>query len=188
MIDKNLVYIEIIFLLGVLLSVFIPKNLFLKILIVVVLFLFVLKEIDDYKYIKQKYLYVGYGFVILLALFIITEYINSTYFVAFLICLVVIYLYLFKIIFNTTYGIVTRVKSKKIFVMLNDPFYKSKKELELSYSGHIKKDDIVILELTKFPINKKVVKVINVVSNDSTQVMPKLERAGKRVKKVKKKK
>jgi hypothetical protein len=184
MIDKNILYIEIIFLLGVLLTVFIPKNIFLKVLVVIVLFLFVIKEIDDYKYIKQKYLYVGYGFVILLVLFIINEYIVSLYFIVTLICLVVIYLYLFKVLFNTTYGKVTSIKRKEISIALCDPFYKSKKEIVLNYSGKIKKDDIVILELTKFPINKKITKIISVVSQNDTDVK-KVSVKSKSIKKTK---
>ncbi len=164
MIDKNILYIEIIFLLGVLLTVFISKNVFLKILIVIVLFLFVIKELDDYKYIQQKYLYVGYGFVSLLVLFIINEYIVNIYFVAALICLVIIYLYLFKVLFNTTYGKVTKVTGRKVSIQILDPFYKTKNELVLSFSGKVKKGDVAIIALTKFPINKKAIKIIKVVT------------------------
>jgi len=188
MIDKNLVYIEIIFLLGVLLNVFVPRNIFLKILIVIVLFLFVIKEIDDYKYIKQKYLYVGYGFVVLLVLFIITEYIINIYYIAALICLVVIYLYLFKVLFNTTYGKVIKVNRGKVSILVCDPFYKTKKEIDLSYSGKIKKDDIVILELTKFPINKKITRIIKVISEEKEVVLEIQKPKVKPTKKVKKKK
>jgi len=188
MIDKNLVYIEIIFLLGVLLNVFVPRNIFLKILIVIVLFLFVIKEIGDYKYIKQKYLYVGYGFVVLLVLFIITEYIINIYYIAALICLVVIYLYLFKVLFNTTYGKVLKVNRGKVSILVCDPFYKTKKELDLNYSGKIKKDDFVILELTKFPINKKITKIIKVISEEKEVVAEIPKTKVKSITKVKKKK
>jgi len=163
MIDKNILYIEIIFLLGVLLTVFVHKNVFLKILIIIILFLFVIKEADSYKYIKNKYLYVGYGFVSLLILFVINEYMVNIYFVAALICLVIIYLYLFKVLFNTTSGIVTKVIRKKISIQLNDPFYKPKKEIQLSYSGKVKKNDVAIISLTKFPVNKKIVKIIKII-------------------------
>ncbi|MEI8364392.1 MAG: hypothetical protein WCF78_02960 [archaeon] len=188
MIDKNIVYIEIIFLLGVLLNVFVPRNIFLKILIVIVLFLFVIKEIDDYKYIKQKYLYVGYGFVVLLILFIITEYIINIYYIAALICLVVIYLYLFKVLFNTTYGKVIKVSKGKVSIQVCDPFYKTKKELDLSYSGKIKKEDLVILELTKFPINKKITRIIKVISEEKEEAIEIKKPEVKTTKKVKKKK
>jgi len=128
MIDKNIIYLEIIFLLGALLCVFVPHALFLKLLVIIILFLFIVKEQDTYQYIKQKYLYVGWGFIALLVLFILTEYIVNLYFIVALICLVVVYLYLFKVLFNTTYGVVTKVAGRNVSVQLIDPFYKSKKE------------------------------------------------------------
>jgi len=188
MIDKNIVYIQIIFLLGVLLTIFIPRHLFLKILIVVILFLFVIKELDDYKFIKQKYLYVGYGFIGLLILFIINGYVISVYYLAALICLVIVYLYLFKVLFNTTYGKITKVKGKKVNVQVLDPFYRTKKEVELNYSGSIKKEDVVIMELTKFPINKRITKIIKIIPKEKEIKDPKKESQPKLVKKVKKKK
>jgi len=163
MVDKNLLYLEIIFLLGIVLCVFVPGKIFLKILLLVILYLFVIKELDVYVYNKQKYLYVGYGFIILLALFTIIEYIKNIYFIVFLICLVVIYLYLFKVLFNTTYGKVTKIKGRKVSFVIEDTFYRAKKEFTLSFTGIVKKDDVVIIGLTKFPINKKPDKILKVI-------------------------
>jgi len=163
MVDKNLLYLEIIFLLGILVCVFIPGKIFLKILLVIILFLFMLKELDLYVYNTIKYKYVGYGFVIILFLFVFIEYIKSLYFIVFLICLVVIYLYLFKVLFNTTYGRVNKIKGRKVSFIIEDSFYKPKSEFTLSYSGKVKKGDVVIIQLTTFPINKKPSKIIKVI-------------------------
>jgi len=169
MVDKNLLYLEIIFLLGIALCVFVPGKIFLKILILIILYLFVIKELDIYVYNRNKYLYVGYGFIGLLVLFNIIEYIKSIYFIVFLICLVVVYLYLFKVLFNTTYGRVIKVKGRKVSFLIEDTFFKPKREFSLNYSGKTKKGDLVIIELTKFPVNKKPYKISKVIIEKKEQ-------------------
>lgn len=161
--DKHVLYLQLIFLASIIVNLLVPKQLFLKILLLLLTFLFYLKETESYPYIKSKYNYVGIGFSVILLLFIISEYITHIYFLVFFMCAVVLYLYLFKVLFNTTYGVVVKSTSKTATIKIEDPFLKSKKEYVLNYSKKIDVGSIVILELSKFII-KKPIKIKKVIS------------------------
>lgn len=161
--DKNLIYLEIIFLVSVITYLLVPGMLFLKILLMVLTFLFFLKETQNYVYNKSKYMYVGIGFTSILFLFILSDYIMHIYFLVFFICSVVLYLYLYKVLFNTTFGEVTKVSSKEVSFKIIDSFFKTKKEFTLPTTRKISVGDVVILELSKSLISKKPIKILNVV-------------------------
>jgi len=158
--DKNLLYLEIIFICGLIVNLFIDKNLFLKILIIIMLFLFVIKEKDNYIYNLDKYLYVSYGFIAILILLMFVEYFPNIYFIVIIMCAVVLYLYLFKALFNRTYGVIVSCTTKHAKVKITDSFFKSRKIHTIPTKKKYIKDKIVLIELSKFPINKKPIRII----------------------------
>lgn len=164
--DKHLLYLELIFLFGVIVNLLLPGYLFLKILFVILLYLFVIKEKEEYKLILPKYTYIGYGLCSILVLFIISGYVNNIYFIMVFICLVVIYFYLYKVLFNITYGVVVSSKPSAVQIRITDSFYKSKKIYNIKTRKKYKKDTLLLLELSKFPINKKPIKIIKEVKLD----------------------
>jgi len=161
--DKHIIYLEIFFLFSIVINLIVPGNLFLKILLMLLTFLFYIKEIGSYKLIKAKYNYIGIGFTVILLLFIISEYVTHIYFLLIFMCLVVLYLYLFKILFNTTYGVVTKKNAKEVFFKIKDPFFNHNKEFSLKSSKVVKVGDQILLETSKFFVNKKPIKIKKVI-------------------------
>ncbi len=161
--DKHIIYLEIIFLFSIIVNLIVPGNLFLKILLMLLTFLFYIKEIGSYKLIKAKYNYVGIGFTSILGMFIISQYITHIYFLLVFMCLVVLYLYLFKVLFNITYGVVTKSNSKEVYFKIKDPFFNLNKEFSLKYSRPLKEGTVILIELSKFFVNKKPVKIKKVI-------------------------
>lgn len=162
--DKHILYLEIIFLASIVVNLIVPGMLFLKILLLLLTFLFFYKELDNYPYIRNKYMYVGIGFTSILFLFIVADYVTHIYFLVGFMCAVVAYLYLFKILFNETYGVVLKSTEKEITFKLEDPFLLSKKEYSLRYSKKVKVGSTVVVLLSTFFINKKPIKVKKVIS------------------------
>ena len=158
--DKNLIYLEIIFLFGLFVNLIVEKQLFLKILVPILLFLFVIKEQANYKYILDKYLYVGYGFTVILIIFIFIDYFPNIYFITIIMCLVVVYLYLYKILFNKTYAEIISKVSKGYKLKLLDSFLNTKKEYFVESKKVLKKGDIVLILLSKESFIKKPKKII----------------------------
>ena len=158
--DKHLVYLEIIFLFGLFVNLAVEKQLFLKILIPILLFLFVIKEQSNYKYVLNKYLYVGYGFTAILFIFIFIDYFPNIYFITTIMCLVVVYLYLYKILFNKTYGEIISKVSKGYKVKLLDSFLNTRKEYFVESRKALKKHDRVLILLSKESFIKKPKKII----------------------------
>ena len=190
--DKHIIYLQIFFLLAVVVTLFVSNNLFLKILFTLLVFLFFIKEVDKYIYNKDKYLYIGYGFTSILILFILLEYITSIYFLVFFTCLIVLYIYLYKMFFNTTYGVVKESTTKEVSFKITDPFFKSKKIHTLPYNKKIPLDSIVIVELSRFFTKKKPVTIKKVILNEKDvekkAVKLKEERVSKTNKKILEKK
>ncbi|MDD3975886.1 MAG: hypothetical protein PHN22_01830 [Candidatus ainarchaeum sp.] len=159
---KHIWQLEIIFLCGLFVNLFVEKMLYLKILFIFLILLFVFKEKDTFVFIKLKYLYFGYGLVGILILALLIGFISNIYFITISICLVVLYFYLYKIIFNKTIGVVLKISSKKIYFKVIDPFYKSKKEFILSSNLKISKNDKISILQSSFLIKKplKILKVL----------------------------
>ncbi|HRT02508.1 MAG TPA: hypothetical protein P5513_01020 [Candidatus Diapherotrites archaeon] len=166
MIDKDLLFIEILFLINVFIILFVKKNLYMKILFVILLFLFILLRKENYVYNKNKYLYITYGLIIILILFILTEYIKNIYYIVFVICSIIIYYYLSKILFNTTYGEVITNTKGQVQIKILDSFYKLNKIYTLPTTKTLKEKQLVLIELSKSPINKKPIKIIKVIKNE----------------------
>ena len=165
MLNKHIWQLEILFLCGLIVNLFIEKKLYLKILFIILLTLFFFKEKNEFILIKSKYLYFGYGLIGMLVLSLLLNYVTHIYFITFSICLVVLYFYLYKIIFRKTIGKVTKVKNNQIYFKIIDPFYKSKKEFNLFSRKKIIKEDTILVEQSKFLI-KKPIKILEVVKNN----------------------
>jgi hypothetical protein len=161
--DKNLLYLEIIFLAGVIISFLVEGNIFLKLLILIILFLFIIKEKDQYRYNLNKYLFISYGLLVILFLIYLVEYITHIYYLVFVICIVVIYFYLYKTLFNTTYGVIVSSTTKNAKVKILDSFYKFNKIYTIPVNRKLIKDKKVIIKLSSFPINKKPEKIIRIL-------------------------
>jgi hypothetical protein len=164
--DKHLLYLQFLFIITIFIYLFIEKNYFLKILFLVLTFLFFLKEQGSYVYNKDKYLYVGYGFTGILILFFISEFITHIYFLVFFMCAVVLYLYLYKVLFNTTYGVVLESTTKNATIKIKDSFYRRGKEFTLKYSKKIPTGKTVLLELSKNFVDKKPIKIKKIIKNE----------------------
>ncbi len=161
--DKNLLYLQILFMFAVIVNIFVQNKLFLNILLVLLVFLFFFKEVDNYVYNRNKYMYVGIGFSTILVLFILTEYITHIYFLVFFMCGVVLYLYLYKVLFNTSYGTVIKSTTTSITFKIEDSFFKSKKEHTLKYSKKVPIGSTVLVELSKSIVSKKPIKVKKII-------------------------
>lgn len=162
--DQHLIYLQIIFMASLLLILIVKKQIFLKILLVLLTFLFYFKEIEAYPYIKQKYNYVGIGFTAILGVFIFLEFFSSIHFLTIFMCLIVAYFYLYKVLFNTSYGVVLKSTQTTATIRLTDPFIRSKKEYVLKTKTKLAKDTLVIVELSSFFINKKPIKIKKIIS------------------------
>ena len=78
-------------------------------------------------------------------------------------CVVILYLYLYKVLFNTTFGIVVKSTSSNITVKITDSFFKTKKEYTLKYSKKPKINSIAILALSTSFVDKKPIKVKQII-------------------------
>ena len=163
--NKHIWNLEIIFLCGLFVNLFVVDKIFLKLLFIFLLGLFVFKEKSEFILISKKYFYFGYGLMSILTLSILINYITSIYFITGVICAIVIYFYLYKILFIQTIGKVTKVSQGIVYFKIIDPFYKSKKEFKLSSKKKIKKDDVILVKQSMSLI-KKPVKIISVVKED----------------------
>lgn len=161
--DKHLLHLQFLFIITIFIYLFIEKNYFLKVLFLVLTFLFFLKEQASYIYNKDKYLYVGYGFTGILILFFISEFITHIYFLVFFMCVVVLYLYLYKVLFNTTYGVVLKSTTKNITLKIKDSFYKREREFTLKYLKKVPEGSIAILELSKNIVDKKPINIKKII-------------------------
>ncbi len=161
--NKHLIYLELIFLVAVILNLFVPDMLTLKILFLLLTFLFFIKELDAFTYNRAKYKYVGIGFTSILFLFILAQYITHIYFLVFFMCAVILYLYLYKVLFNTTFGVVIKSLATTITVKITDPFFKTKKEYILKCFKKPKLNSIIILNLSKSFVDKKPISVKQII-------------------------
>lgn len=161
MISKDLLYIQIFFLFSLIVNLFIDGLLFLKILLIILLLLFIIKSKDSFVYNRQKYNFFCYGLLFFCVLFLLTNYLTSSYFYTFLFCVLILFIYLFKVLFNTSYGEVISYKDGFIEVKVLDAFYKSK--VIFFKSKKLLTGSIVVFSLTKFPFAKKPVDIIDVV-------------------------
>jgi len=160
--DKDLLFIEFIFFLSLIINVFIQNHLSVKLLFIVLLFLYILKSKPNYVYNKSKFLFVSYGLVVFSVLFLLLNYITSFYFILFMFCLLVLFLYLKYILFRFSYGVVVKKNNQQITINIKDAFYR-KKITTLNTRKQVKKGDVVIFSLKNLFLQKSSQKVISII-------------------------
>lgn len=162
MINKDLLYIQIFFMFSIIINLFISGLLFLKILLILLLFLFILKSKDSFVYNRAKYDYFSYGLLLFSILFLLSNYITSPHFFTALFCILILFIYLFKVLFNTSYGeVIKNHENGMVEIKVLDPFFKTKNVV--LKNKKLLTGSIVVFSLTKFPLAKKPVQIIDVV-------------------------
>jgi len=115
--------LQLFLLISVFVNLFIDKNLFLKVLLLLLLFLYGLLILTDFKHNRERYLFSATGYVVISLLFLFVRYIPGTTYVLFLSCLLVIFIYLSRVLFASTYGIVIESTNRYAIVKIKDDLY-----------------------------------------------------------------
>lgn len=157
---------QMFFLTSVFVNLFVQKNLFLKILLTVLLFLYGLLILPEFKYNKNKFLFTGVGFIVISILFLISGYIASANYLVIVFCVLVAFLYSSKVIFNTTYGEVIITSPKNIQVRILDVLYKYNKIYTIESTKKIPLNSLVSLKLG-LSLPRKPISVIAIICNNS---------------------
>jgi len=165
MIDKHMLYIEILFLISLFISLFVPSNLFLKLLFVILLILFVIKEKENYVYNSNHYLFVGAGLSVISLLFVFAGYISNFIYLTILICAVVLFVYLSKVLFYKTYGTIIHCRNKEVEIRIDDVFFKSKKNLIFKTNKKLVAGTTVLVRLSKYPFGRKPIAIEKIIIN-----------------------
>jgi hypothetical protein len=161
--DKNFILLEFLFFASVLANLLLKNNLYLKILLIVLYTLFFIKLLPTYKLNKNKYIFVNINFIIILILFIIIGYFKTFEMTLIVGCYLILFLYLSRVIFNTTFGVVVLKDGYNISVELKDVFYKFKKRIILKSKKKMVVGSKVIIKLSNFPLFKKPISILKVI-------------------------
>jgi hypothetical protein len=160
--NKDLLMIEIIFIAFLLINSFVKNALSIKILFIFLLLFYILKSKSTFVYNKSKFVFISYSLIIFSILFLLTNYVISFIFIVIIFCLLVLFLYLKYVLFRYSYGTVIKKTNQKIFVKVDDCFYKKNKIIELITRKKVNKNDIVIFSLENVFLQKKQKKVISI--------------------------
>jgi len=139
---------------SVLVNLFIDANLFFKILLICLLFLYGLLILTEFKYNRERYLFSASGFVIISILFLIARYTTGTTFIVFLFCFLVLFIYLSRVLFSRTFGVVLESNSKETKVKIKDEFFSFGKVFNIKSTTKFAKDSLVLIELDKTVFRK----------------------------------
>ncbi len=173
---------QLFFIISVFVNLFVNDNLFLKILLVFLLFLFGLLILPEFQHNKNKFLFTGIGFVILSILFLFAGYfINLTYIIV-LTCILVVFFYCSKVLFSTSYGEVIFSTDRTAQIKIKDVFYNLNKIYSIETSKKIASGSIVSICLDN-SILRKPTKIIDVIC-ESTTTIPKTSKTQKIPKKA----
>jgi len=164
--DKKFLMLEFIFLASIIANLLLDKNLYLKILLIVLYILFFILYLPNYVYNKFKFYFVNIFLIITSVLFLILKYVTSLTYVVVLVCYLVLFWYLSKIIFRTTYGVVISSKSGILTIKILDIFYTINKQISIKSKKHVNKDDIVILNLNGFFLSKKPLSIKKIIKSE----------------------
>jgi glucan phosphoethanolaminetransferase (alkaline phosphatase superfamily) len=155
----------------------VPHNLFLKILLICLLFLFGLLILPEFEYNRTKFFFNGIGFLVLSVLFLIAGYLTSLTYMIILTCILVAFLYCSKILFNTTFGEVIFSTQKTAQVKILDPFHNLNKIYTIETTKKLNHKAIVSLKLDN-TIFRKPIAVIDVIC-DNSKILPKVAKLQK---------
>ncbi len=160
--DKDLLVIEIVFLCSLLVNVFINNHLSIKLLLSVLLFFYILKSKPNYIYNQKKFLFISYGLLTLSVLFLLLGYFSSFTYVVFMFSALVLFLYLKYVLFRYSYGTIIKKNKQKIYLNIEDAFYR-KKKVVLTTRRKANIGDVVIFSLDNVFLQKKQKKVISII-------------------------
>lgn len=157
---------QMFFLTSISVSLFIQNNLFLKILLVCLLFLYGLLILPEFVYNKNKFLFIGSGFVVLAVLFLIAGYITNINYMIALSCILVAFFYSSKVLFDTTYGEVIITTPNNVQVRILDDFYRPRKIYTIDTKKKYPLKAIVSIKLTA-SIFRKPKEIIEILCDNS---------------------
>lgn len=161
---------QLFFIASIFVSLFIQKNLFLKILLVCLLFLYGLLILPDFVYNKNKFLFIGTGFVILAVLFVIAGYVTNINYLIALCCILVAFFYSSRVLFNTTYGEVIITAPKNVQVRILDVFHRQGKIYIIETTKKYPLKSIVSIKLTT-SISRKPIEIIEILCDNSKTLL-----------------
>lgn len=157
---------QLFFLISVFVNLFIQKNLYLKILLIVLLLFYGLLILPEFEYNKNKFFFTAIGFIVLSILFLIAGYTINTPYMIILSCVLVAFLYASKSIFDNTYGKVLISTAKTVQVKIQDVFYNLNRIYIVETTKKPAINSIVLLKLdSKIP--RKPIGVIKVLCDNS---------------------
>jgi len=168
---------QLFFLISVFVNLFVDKNLFLKVLLICLLFLFGLLILPEFVYNRDKFFFNAIGFIVLSILFLIAGYLTSITYMIILTCMLVLFLYSSKILFNTTFGEVILSTTKVVQIKILDPFHNLNKIYSIDTTKKFNSKAIVSLKLDN-TIFRKPTSVISVLC-DSSKIEPKVAKLQK---------
>lgn len=166
---------------SVLVNLFIDANLFFKILLICLLFLYGLLILTEFKYNRERYLFSASGFVIISILFLIARYTTGTTFIVFLFCFLVLFIYLSRVLFSRTFGVVLESNTKETKVKIRDEFFSFGKTYLVKSSTKFAKGALVLIELDKTVFRKpfKVIKQLEGAEIKTIKALVKSKKASK---------
>ncbi len=143
-------------LVSVVVNLFIPKNLFLKLLLIALLFLYGLLILQEFKYNRDRYLFSASSFVVIAILFLLVEYIHSDTYLIILVCLLVAFMYLSRTLFSKTFGEVLESNGKLVKVKITDELFSYGKKYQIRSAKPYKPGTLVLIGLDKTFLRKPV--------------------------------
>jgi len=166
---------------SVLVNLFIDANLFFKILLICLLFLYGLLILTEFKYNRERYLFSASGFVIISILFLIARYTTGTTFIVFLFCFLVLFIYLSRVLFSRTFGVVLESNTKETKVKIRDEFFSFGKVFKIKSTTKFAKGALVLIELDKTVFRKpfKVIKQLEGAEIKTIKALVKSKKASK---------
>ncbi|HOZ35858.1 MAG TPA: hypothetical protein PLK55_02645 [archaeon] len=178
---------QLFFIASIFVSLFIQKNLFLKVLLVCLLFLYGLLILPEFVYNRNKFLFIGSGFIILAILFLVVGYITNINYMIILSCVLVAFFYSSRVLFSTTYGEVIITSPRNIQVRILDVFHRPGKIYTIETTKKYPLKSIVSIRLAT-SISRKPTEIIELLCDNSKTLLEtsKIQKKPKKVIKTRK--
>lgn len=139
--------LQFFFFSSVFVNLFIDKNIFLKVLLICLLFFYGLLILPEFKHNRERFVFSYLSFIIISILFIFIRYTKGTTYLVILSCLLVLFMYLSRTLFSTTIGKVLDSTRGYYKIKIIDEFYNYGKIVELKSTKKYAKNSIVLLGL-----------------------------------------
>lgn len=161
---------QMFFIASIFVSLFIQKNMFLKVLLVCLLFLYGLLILPEFVYNRNKFLFIGSGFIILAILFVIAGYFPNINYMIILSCVLVAFFYSSRVLFNTTYGEVIITAPRSVQVRILDVFHRLGKIYTIETTKKYSLKSIVSIRLAT-SISRKPTDIIEILCDNSKTLL-----------------